>query len=413
MAVFDGLRTKYEATALMQAVSSHLNDGSDKVKISLFEFALPLIPLSAAYLNSHIRSFVSRIAAVLQSTNTPATLHKAAIAVLAALVRFSPATFAIQLKPMPLEVQSLIKRTLKKHCPDVQAELNSVARANDGNGGCSNGRAASARGKTNLKIDTAEAATVPLRQQVHDQCPSPRRIGALVEAIDMRQPPSIRTDAIHQLVQLVHEGQVQPGDFNPILFVLLEGLCQHLSQQGAVVPASLDLAVLASHHAALLALKAMLQHHGNRFSDYLDMITTRLLACCIVFPYDLAQATEVVLASLLRTLDPVACLNSLEPWILPHKDTRLSGIRVLKKLVSRLPSAHLLNALPQLLPSLVDALSGEAVETRKAAVLALVEIYLVVGDSLMPYLAPTLTTAQLKLVTIYISRRAGGKTACG
>ena len=55
------------------------------------------------------------------------------------------------------------------------------------------------------------------------------------------------------------------------------------------------------------------------------------------------------------------------------------------------------------LPGLFEAFKSPNADVRKAVVDAIVDLYLQLGDWLMPYLSP-LTTAQLKLVTIYINR---------
>jgi hypothetical protein len=57
------------------------------------------------------------------------------------------------------------------------------------------------------------------------------------------------------------------------------------------------------------------------------------------------------------------------------------------------------------MPALVQAMSSELVDTRKASVLALVEVYCNVGDAVLPHLGARLSVAQMKLVTIYCEKR--------
>lgn len=160
----------------------------------------------------------------------------------------------------------------------------------------------------------------------------------------------------------------------------------------------------------------------------------KLLAACAAFPYELSHSAEAVLASLLtsRALDPVVCLASVKPFLKSSTSTsgagRLSGapqlqaLRILAKLVPRVPSASLLHAVMarrpddgrlnsaelaavDIMPALVQALSSEIVDTRKASVLALVEVYCNVGDAVLPHLGDRLSVSQMKLVTIYCEKR--------
>jgi hypothetical protein len=185
----------------------------------------------------------------------------------------------------------------------------------------------------------------------------------------------------------------------------------------------------------------------------------KLLAACAFFPYELAQSAEAVLASLLtsKVLDPMVCLAAVKPFLRRsashnhhhhhHQQSsstssssssasgapQLQALRLLAKLVPRVPSASLLHAvmarrasnasnasnanananapLPpeiaavDIMPALVQAMSSELVDTRKASVLALVEVYCNVGDAVLPHLGARLSVAQMKLVTIYCEKR--------
>lgn len=107
------------------------------------------------------------------------------------------------------------------------------------------------------------------------------------------------------------------------------------------------------------------------------------------------------------------------------------AVRAVGRVVGRLPSATLSAILPALLPGLFKvSLAGEdahghptplaplapalvslcaqafnhpSADVRKAVVFCLVDMYLVLGEALTPHLQ-ALSTAQLKLVTIYITR---------
>ena len=156
----------------------------------------------------------------------------------------------------------------------------------------------------------------------------------------------------------------------------------------------------------------------------------KLLALCTIFPYELSQAAEAILGTLLtsKALDPIICLAALHPFLGSDEVNvisvggapKLQALRVLALLIPRVPSAYLLHSiaaqecekLPEpevavkpIMPSLVQALSSEVVDIRKSSVLALVEVYCNVGDAVLPHYESGLSTQQMKLVTIYIEKR--------
>ena len=68
-------------------------------------------------------------------------------------------------------------------------------------------------------------------------------------------------------------------------------------------------------------------------------------------------------------------------------------------------SAELRRALPRLLPPLAACAAAPAAEVRKAAVDAFVELYVALGDALVPQLKSLLREDQLKLVNLYVHKR--------
>ncbi|CAM9417422.1 unnamed protein product [Ectocarpus sp. 13 AM-2016] len=144
---------------------------------------------------------------------------------------------------------------------------------------------------------------------------------------------------------------------------------------------------------------------------------------------------EACLADLVGVLDPARYLAVLTPLLalLPDaagaggqpKEGLAGGARgvlaqcvalgALRALTPRLSSPGLLGALGAgpLLAGLEAALDGGDLEARKRAVLALVEMYQVLEEALLPFLA-NFPTNRLKLITMYIEqRRARDKLASG
>ena len=88
-----------------------------------------------------------------------------------------------------------------------------------------------------------------------------------------------------------------------------------------------------------------------------------------------------------------------------HGSSVVAAVRMLGRVVSQntMPPQELMRHTAKVLPGLFQAFKSPNADVRKAVVDTLVEMYLVLGEWLMPHLSP-LSTAQLKLVTIYINR---------
>jgi hypothetical protein len=91
---------------------------------------------------------------------------------------------------------------------------------------------------------------------------------------------------------------------------------------------------------------------------------------------------------------------------------RALPLRCLSLAVQRTPAGALEAQLASLIPPLVAALAADASELRKCAVFALVDLYLALGETLRPHLAP-LNATQAKLLDIYIARALAASQPAG
>ncbi|GJM85530.1 hypothetical protein PR202_ga01988 [Eleusine coracana subsp. coracana] len=73
------------------------------------------------------------------------------------------------------------------------------------------------------------------------------------------------------------------------------------------------------------------------------------------------------------------------------------------RLVERLSQEELLTQLSSFLPALFDSFSNQSPDVRKAVVICLVDIYIMLGKAFVPYLE-SLSSTQLRLVTMYANR---------
>jgi hypothetical protein len=84
--------------------------------------------------------------------------------------------------------------------------------------------------------------------------------------------------------------------------------------------------------------------------------------------------------------------------------TRLLALQSLSSAVGHLSSAQLLELLPSITDVVLPHFTSSLVDIRKAVVFILVEIYMIIGDSLYPFVKG-LAPSQRKLLTVYIDRQ--------
>jgi hypothetical protein len=124
------------------------------------------------------------------------------------------------------------------------------------------------------------------------------------------------------------------------------------------------------------------------------------------------------------TLDSIRVINLLLPFIStaaedssncgdpkdPSKQhTRILALHTLSPAVRNLSSPDLLLLLPTIVPVILPHFSSALVDIRKSVVFVMVEMYLIVGDSLHPYVMG-LAPPQRKLLTVYIERQMNRST---
>jgi hypothetical protein len=137
-----------------------------------------------------------------------------------------------------------------------------------------------------------------------------------------------------------------------------------------------------------------------------------MMICCSDVNSHIVHAAERVLESLVMTQEPSSCFHSIRPFInistgddLVSSKVALSGLRTMVKLTPRLDKVFLKELLPSLFPSLLQTISHDSVDIRKATVFLLVEVTVTVEEGDLTQLFDQLTLAQRRLITYYVDRR--------
>eukprot|EP00397_Hematodinium_sp_SG-2012_P021477 GEMP01022189.1.p1 GENE.GEMP01022189.1~~GEMP01022189.1.p1 ORF type:complete len:633 (+),score=154.16 GEMP01022189.1:131-2029(+) len=182
---------------------------------------------------------------------------------------------------------------------------------------------------------------------------------------------------------------------------------------GRVLVMVLDALAMADvRDVALLCLQELVIYRKHFFADFAEVVACKLFDAHKGAQTDkLAQAAiDRALGKLVGILDPVRAMDIIAPVINRGETPLLQvAIRLMSSALSRMGHEKVKSlALTTVLPGIVNAFHDVNADVRKSVVFFLVDLYLVLGDEMMPHLKD-LSPSQLKLVTIYIGRAKQGK----
>ncbi|XP_051991193.1 CLIP-associating protein 2 isoform X27 [Xyrauchen texanus] len=206
-----------------------------------------------------------------------------------------------------------------------------------------------------------------------------------------------RKAALCELMRLIRETQLHVWDehFKTILLLLLETL-----GDGEHVIRAL----------ALRVLKEILNRQPWRFKNYAELTIMKSLEAHKDPHKEVVRAAEEAASMLATSISPDQCIKVLCP-IIQSADypINLAAIKMLTKVIDRLPKDGLLQMLPEMVPGLIQGYDNSESSVRKACVFCLVAIYAVIGEDLKPHLSQ-LSGSKLKLLNLYIKRAQSGSS---
>ncbi|XP_065147148.1 CLIP-associating protein 2 isoform X13 [Paramisgurnus dabryanus] len=204
-----------------------------------------------------------------------------------------------------------------------------------------------------------------------------------------------RKAALCELMRLIRETQLHVWDehFKTILLLLLETL-----GDGEHVIRAL----------ALRVLKEILNRQPWRFKNYAELTIMKTLEAHKDPHKEVVRAAEEAASMLATSISPDQCVKVLCP-IIQSADypINLAAIKMLNKIIDRLPKEGLHQLLPEIVPGLIQGYDNSESSVRKACVFCLVAVYAVIGEELKPHLSQ-LSGSKLKLLNLYIKRAQSG-----
>ncbi|CAH9074425.1 unnamed protein product [Cuscuta epithymum] len=203
--------------------------------------------------------------------------------------------------------------------------------------------------------------------------------------------------ALEQLVDVSvgNDQSIWNKFFNQILTAILEVLSDSESS-------------IREH--ALSVIVEMLKNQKDAMEDSIEIVIEKLVHITKDAVPKVANEAEHCLTIVLSQYDPFRCLSVVVPALVTEDEkTLVTCINCLTKLVGRLSQDELMSQLPSFLPALFDAFGNQSADVRKTVVFCLVDIYIMLGKSFLPYLEG-LNSTQLRLVTIYANRISQART---
>jgi hypothetical protein len=149
----------------------------------------------------------------------------------------------------------------------------------------------------------------------------------------------------------------------------------------------------------------------------LELIVCRLCQAVSYTPVAITLHFQEIL-SLISALDPPRIILLLLPYVTSktssspsnplnedsNQQIRLLALQTLSQAIPHLSSSQLLELLSDISSEILPYFTSSSVDIRKAVVFVYVEIYMIVGDALYPYVRG-LAPSQRKLLTVYIERQ--------
>ncbi|CAL5020205.1 unnamed protein product [Urochloa decumbens] len=179
---------------------------------------------------------------------------------------------------------------------------------------------------------------------------------------------------------------------------------KNLHQMSSSLLEMLDDPDVPTRELALSLLVEILQKHRKAMESCVEILIVKLLHATKDAALKVVNQAHICLTTVVTQFDPLRCLGAISSQLACQDEKILIiSINSLSKLVIRLSQENLKAHLSTFLPVLLDAFENHSPYVRKAVMVCVVDIYLKLGPSLLPYLEG-LDSAQLQLVTTYASR---------
>eukprot|EP00824_Muranothrix_gubernata_P015246 TRINITY_DN3166_c0_g1_i1.p1 TRINITY_DN3166_c0_g1~~TRINITY_DN3166_c0_g1_i1.p1 ORF type:complete len:1165 (+),score=209.18 TRINITY_DN3166_c0_g1_i1:276-3497(+) len=452
------IQDTYSEDLIMAKLLEVLEQASPRCKIGCLDFMVQIMPKARNFFadSNNLRLLVQR--AVQSATEKSPDLRKSSMLCLSTLHKLNADNFFAEFMQQPSSVQWTIKKPLATYIPDFENELAAYSRASRRPPVLSSQASAPSSGATESSVPSAYTRQLPPKLDAPARNSPRGKSGSMDRATVSPSSPTVTSVSVSASSSssasvpavVAASSGVKPvssprslsmptglptGGPDGSIPTLISQLGQSVDMKKQALlkirKASRDnipemwmqyfgqvlVAVLervkddeaSVRELAIATIKEMLKNQSANFVEFVEVVMARLLECYRDQAREVNQVAEEALEQLIGVLDSNKCLEQLNVMIRNEDGAVLqASIRLLAKIVSRLPADSLKEKLNAILPGLFDAFRNPNADVRKAVVFALVDMYLVMGDEFEPFLKD-LNTSQYKLVSIYIQRMKKSK----
>ncbi|XP_071824889.1 CLIP-associating protein 1-like isoform X4 [Apostichopus japonicus] len=251
-------------------------------------------------------------------------------------------------------------------------------------------------GITKLKLDGGAFED----EQFHEGDDDPGQFQPLLTVLSNHSSKfEERKTAMATLMRLSHAGHMPSweANFKTVLYLLLETLTD-------IEPSIRAL--------ALRVLREILRNQPERFKEYAELTILKILEAHkdVV---DVARAAEETSMVLANNIPPEQSIKVLCPIIQTAEvPVNQAAIKMLTKVIEGMAYPEVKTVLSDIVPVLVKAYDNPDSSVRKASVFCLVAIHTCVGDEIKEFL-DDLSGSKMKLLNLYIKRAQSEKLSQG
>ncbi|XP_054162768.1 CLIP-associating protein 1-like [Oppia nitens] len=199
-------------------------------------------------------------------------------------------------------------------------------------------------------------------------------------------------ESLNDLIELIREGSNEEWAqrFKEVYRILLDKMT--------------ELTNSAIRAMALRVMCELLMKRTKYFPEFIELTILRILESSKDSEKEVVRAAEGAAGTAAAVLPPDQCLKILNSVIKTSESPiNIAAIKMLNKLIELQPKHIVMDLLPQMMPSLLQAYDNPESAVRKAAVFCMVSIHSVVSDAINPYVS-SLNASKMKLLQLYIER---------
>ena len=237
------------------------------------------------------------------------------------------------------------------------------------------------------QLSVAEDAAMPAESEV---------MAAIARDLSSDES-EVRTSALEVAALWIRrsEGPIGTGFAQQLLLNAIDSLrdpCAHLRER------------------ALSVVRELASCETAHVSNALETVIRRLLMCYEKNEGSVMYGAAKTMSFLATRLAPMRFVSVIVPIMKQEMSSQnakplCQAIRLLGAAIERMPCADMLSCIDDFVDQVKEAMGyNGAPEVRRAAVMCFVSIESVLGDNVRPYM-DSLSHAQSKLVTIYVTRR--------